>query len=105
MAMPTSIAPPMTRYVSTVTSCTPKPTPATKRQMFTEPQAGEGREDEGAEARHPDRLQRAEHAQGLRREQPALEHAGRHIGGEEQIVEFEHAAAGNQRDDRPQGTR
>ncbi len=61
-------------------------------QHHTEPQAGKGRKHEGAETANPNKRQRGEKPQGLRRKQPRLDHARRHIRGEEQIVELEYGA-------------
>jgi hypothetical protein len=63
----------------------------TKRQR-ADKHAGKARGDEAGKAVH------IEQARGGRLEQTLLEQAGRHIGREEQVVEFEPGAERQQRD-------
>ncbi len=60
-------------------------------------------EHEGAKAGHRERLQGCEKAERFGLEQPRLDHAGRDIAGEEQIVELEHAAQRDQDHHGPDG--
>ena len=73
------------------------------QQYDAGPQPGKGREHESAESGHSNRLQCGEDAEGLRREQRRVDHAGGDISGEEQIVELEYAAEGDEEHDFPDG--